>query len=136
MKLFKCILFIFVLLFALSFVWGGIKQRNYSEKKELVTLAIALRNQYYSHLSKFEVEVMMTFDDDFLDNQHYLYQGWRVKPDDLIELHHIKRVALAVQNRTVDELQGGFKTQAEWLMINYSRIVCDSTLRLQRDLDL
>ena len=136
MRVFKCILFIFILLFALSFVWGGIKQRNYSTQKELLMLAMALRKQFYPHLSKFEVQVMATFDEEFIDNQDYLYQGWRVKPDDLIELHHIKRIALAVQNRTTDELQGGFKTQAEWLTSNYNRIVCDSTLQLQRDLDL
>ena len=137
----KFYLFVFIILIFLSSVWGNddfrrVEIKNFN-RKELLSLGMALRQRFYPHLDKNEVKLYMMWNGAF-DDQYMLYQSWRMNQSNMSDLSKIKYIALSISNNfDIDTIENDvLREQAEWATRNYHKIVCDMTLSTEWDLRL
>lgn len=137
----KVYVFIFIILIFLSSVWGNddfrrVEIRHFN-KKEVLSLGMALRQRFYPHLDKNEVKLYLLWNANF-DDQAMMYQRWRVNESNMSDLSKIKYIALSISNNfDIDTIENDvLREQAEWATRNYHKIVCDMTLSTEWDLKL
>lgn len=137
----KFYLFMFIVLVFLSSVWGNNDYRRveikHFNRKEILSLGLALRQRFYPHLDKNEVKLYLLWNAQF-DNHQMMYQRFRLNESNMSDLNKIKYIALAISNNfTIEEIEDEtMYAQAQWAIANYHKIVCDMTLSTEWDLRL